>query len=749
MGVGTPSSTVPAHARAFGKYTLLAKLATGGMAEIFLARMKGVAGFEKQVVIKKILPQYADDEQFVAMFLDEARIAARINHPNVCQVYELGEVDNQYFLAMEYLEGVPLTTVLRRITKDGRMPDLRLVSALVVQACEGLHNAHELKDLDGQPIGVVHRDVSPQNLFVTVDGTVKVLDFGIAKAQGASAKTRTGTVKGKYAYMSPEQLRGEALDRRSDVFALGVVLFESVTGRRLFHRETDYLIFKAITDEPIPSVRELRQDLPPALAMTIHKALSRNRDERTATARQLGQGVAKSMEPYGGLLSQLAIAELIESTFAEDIAKAREKITAALNESNKLDSEEVPRVDLGSNVGGQVPKRRPPSRSPDAAPADMRMDTPEQLTDRNIDPAAFVAAPPEEPDESATDVWDGMSRPPWESGNVDEMPTATASIEVLDALLAHSRIDNPSADRVAAAAEADVENAVTPVPMSMPLVPPPPPLAATIPMSMPLGSAPAAPRVQTGPTPAFNPPVQTYNPAQAYTPSGGTSFEMEELRPRRRVGLWLAGVLVGLVAAGAYLLITQTGEDPEMGGVTSIEATNNVAPPIDPPPAVEAPVKREPIKPAASVKPEPVKPEPVKPEPKPEATPPKPEAAPPRPAEVRRAVVPPPVAVKRVVRDDPDEEDSAKESPADKDPPREEKRREEKAPALEPGFFTVDANPYATIYIDGKNVGPTPVIKVTLSAGRHTVRAVPQSGKAKIITITVEPGRLATHKFTW
>src|SRR3990170_4426494 len=162
MGMGTAiGSPVPAHARSFGKYRLLAKLATGGMAEIFLARLTGVAGFEKQVVIKRILPHYADDEQFVAMFLDEARIAARISHPNVCQVYELGEVEGQYFIAMEYLQGVPLSQVMKRAAQARVATDLRLVTALAAQACEGLHHAHELKNPDGTPAAVVHRDVSP------------------------------------------------------------------------------------------------------------------------------------------------------------------------------------------------------------------------------------------------------------------------------------------------------------------------------------------------------------------------------------------------------------------------------------------------------------------------------------------------------------------------------------------------------------------------------------------------------------
>src|SRR5215813_10632814 len=266
-----------AEAQHFGKYSLVARLATGGMAEIFLARLVGAAGFEKLVCIKRILPHLARDKQFVAMFLDEARIAARISHPNVCQVFELGEIEGSYFLAMEYLEGVPLACFRRR-DYYGDAPDPRLVAGIAIQACEGLHHAHQLKNTDGSVMEVVHRDISPQNLFVTVDGVVKVLDFGIAKIQDASVRTTTGAVKGTYAYMAPEQLRGERLDRRTDVFAMGIVMWETLAQKHLFRRETDFLTFQAITTDPIPHICELRPEIPPSLGEAIMTAMSRNRD---------------------------------------------------------------------------------------------------------------------------------------------------------------------------------------------------------------------------------------------------------------------------------------------------------------------------------------------------------------------------------------------------------------------------------------------------------------------------------------
>ncbi len=334
-----------AAAHDFGKYSLVAKLATGGMAEIFLARLVGAAGFEKLVCIKRILPHLAKDQQLVEMFLAEARIAAQISHPNVCQVFELGEIEGRYFIAMEYLEGVPFSCFRRRDLYP-TPPDPRLVAGLGMQACEGLHHAHQLKRPDGNLLEVVHRDVSSNNLFATVDGVVKVLDFGIAKVQDASIRTTTGSVKGTYAYMAPEQLRGERLDRRTDVFATGIVLWELFARRHLFKRDTDFLTFQAITSDPIPDVAELRPDVPPALANVIATALSRDREERYPTARALGEALAASVQSIGGPWSAAQIADEVSGAFEARMRDQQELIRMA-REGGALDLAE----DLGPAVG--------------------------------------------------------------------------------------------------------------------------------------------------------------------------------------------------------------------------------------------------------------------------------------------------------------------------------------------------------------------------------------------------------------
>ncbi|MBX3158937.1 MAG: serine/threonine protein kinase [Deltaproteobacteria bacterium] len=218
-----------------GRYELVGHLATGGMAEIHLARLAGEGGFSKLLVVKRLLPELVASPAYVSMFLDEGKLVARLDHPNICEVFELGRDGAEYFLAMPYLDGVPVHELIARPREPDRAAELRVAAAILVQACAGLHHAHELRDADGGPAGLVHRDVSPSNLFVTTAGLVKVLDFGVAKVRGA-AETEVGTVKGKSQYMAPEQVLGEPLDRRCDVFALGIVAFELATHQRLFKR---------------------------------------------------------------------------------------------------------------------------------------------------------------------------------------------------------------------------------------------------------------------------------------------------------------------------------------------------------------------------------------------------------------------------------------------------------------------------------------------------------------------------------
>jgi eukaryotic-like serine/threonine-protein kinase len=267
-----------------GRYCILGELATGGMAQILLGKYEGPSAFERPIVIKRILSHLADDPDFVAMFIDEARITSRIRHPNVAQVHELAREGKELYLVMEYLEGESVAAALRRVIELGRTFDPRLAAYVVAEACSGLHAAHELRDDQDRLVGLVHRDISPQNVFLGYDGSVRVLDFGIAMAEGREVQTRTGGLKGKVPYMSPEQCRGDPLDRRSDVFALGILLWELCALRRLFKRKSELLVLKAITEEPVTPLSSVASGCPAGLEAICLRALARSPEDRYPTA---------------------------------------------------------------------------------------------------------------------------------------------------------------------------------------------------------------------------------------------------------------------------------------------------------------------------------------------------------------------------------------------------------------------------------------------------------------------------------
>jgi serine/threonine protein kinase len=284
---GTPVAVDVGVGSKLGKYEIIKRLATGGMAEIFLARASGLPGFQKMVVIKRILPQLATKTDFVEMFLDEARIAATLQHPNVVQMYDVGVVEDNYFIAMEYLHGEDVRSISKAVQhKEQRLPIEHALN-IVIGLASGLHYAHEKVGFDGKPLEIVHRDVTPQNVIVTYDGAVKLLDFGIAKASNRFGETRFGTLKGKVPYMSPEQGRGEALDRRSDIFSLGIMLYELTLGRRLFQGKSDFEVLKQIVEGTVTPPSAYEPTYPPELEAIVTRALAKEKDERYQTARDM------------------------------------------------------------------------------------------------------------------------------------------------------------------------------------------------------------------------------------------------------------------------------------------------------------------------------------------------------------------------------------------------------------------------------------------------------------------------------
>jgi serine/threonine protein kinase len=274
-----------------GRYEIVSHLATGGMAQILLARQSGLGSFERHVVLKTILRERANDQRFVTMFLDEAKLAATLNHQNVAQVYEVDQADGAYFMAMEYVHGENSRAILEASLRRGWTIPLELAVMIVGGAAAGLHHAHERRGKNGQPLNIVHRDVSPANIMVGYDGSIKVLDFGIAKAEERATKTVGGTIKGKYGYMSPEQCRGKPIDRRSDIFALGICLYEMTTLRRAFKGNDDFETMKRIVAGDVMPPSIAVPNYPRELEAIVLTAMASDANQRFQTAQELSEAL--------------------------------------------------------------------------------------------------------------------------------------------------------------------------------------------------------------------------------------------------------------------------------------------------------------------------------------------------------------------------------------------------------------------------------------------------------------------------
>jgi serine/threonine-protein kinase len=300
-----------------GRYRLGARLGRGGMAELFVGQLVGAGGFEKLVAIKRMLPHLSEDPHYVQMFINEGRIAAALTHPNLCQVYELGEANGQLFLAMELLRGLPWSDIVPAIPDHPPGPLVRFVVGMLVQACEGLYHAHHAADLDGKPHPIVHRDVSPSNLMITTEGIVKLLDFGVSKVLTEEHRTRTGMLKGKIPYMSPEQIRNQPLDASSDIFSLGAVAWEALAGRALFDRPSDFEIFQAVLEDDLPALPAQLGELD----AVVRRALSRDREGRYGDARAFADELRRAGEPYGAPMTASELASHVQLWLGDSLAR--------------------------------------------------------------------------------------------------------------------------------------------------------------------------------------------------------------------------------------------------------------------------------------------------------------------------------------------------------------------------------------------------------------------------------------------
>nr|WP_246357677.1 serine/threonine-protein kinase [Pyxidicoccus fallax] len=298
----------------------------GGMAEVWRGKQFGASGFERLVAIKRILPNIAEDEEFISMFIDEAKISVQLTHANIAAIYELGQIASSYFISMEYIPGKDMRAIFDRCRKKGEPAPVPLVAFCISKMCEGLDYAHRKKDGMGRDMNIVHRDISPQNVLISYEGEVKVIDFGIAKAAGKATKTQAGILKGKFGYMSPEQIRGLPLDRRSDVFAIGVCLYEMLTGERLFVGDSDFSVLEKVRKAEVPPPSTYNRRIPEALEKIVLKALAKDVDERYQYASELGEDLQRFLLTSESIFSRRDLMQYMKSTFAEEVEREKQRL---------------------------------------------------------------------------------------------------------------------------------------------------------------------------------------------------------------------------------------------------------------------------------------------------------------------------------------------------------------------------------------------------------------------------------------
>ncbi|HEX5061407.1 MAG TPA: serine/threonine-protein kinase, partial [Kofleriaceae bacterium] len=355
----------------FGKYYLLERINTGGMAEVFRAKAFGVEGFERLVAVKRILSNIAEDKEFIRMFIEEAKLAVQLNHANIAQIFDLGVVDGSYYIALEHVHGRDLRAMFDRCRQLGDPMPVSQACFVVMKVCEGLDYAHNKRDQAGRELHLVHRDVSPQNVLVSFEGEVKLIDFGIAKAAGKGSKTQAGILKGKFGYMSPEQVRGIPVDRRSDVFSCGIVLYELLTGERLFVGESDFSTLEKVRNVEILPPSTYNRRIPDELERIVLKALAKDPEERYQNAIDLHDELQAFVYTAGEFYSRKDLAGWMKKTFGREI----EEETAKLESYRQLKAPVAPEDRVTNPVLGRSPTgSRPPTAA--ATPSAQRKSTP-------------------------------------------------------------------------------------------------------------------------------------------------------------------------------------------------------------------------------------------------------------------------------------------------------------------------------------------------------------------------------------
>jgi serine/threonine protein kinase len=592
-----------------GKYDLIRQIAIGGMAELYLARTTGIEGFEKLVVLKRILPQHATNQSFVDMFLNEARLAATLQHVNIAQVYDIGLEDGDYFFAMEYVHGEDLFHITSASVEQGVPVSMDAALTLATGLCAGLHYAHDKAGPEGKPLNIVHRDVSPSNVIISYDGAVKLVDFGIARASSRPGTTQGG-LKGKIAYMSPEQCTSKAtIDRRSDIFAVGTLLYELTTGRMPFVGETEYQVLNQIVNDDAPPPSKLVPDYPPALERIVMKALARDPERRHATALAL-QGALEDFAHENRLrVSPLVLGRLMGTLFPERIeewahAKAQgaffveQHVVRTLIEAGKTPDP------IDSKLREQFAAERAAKEAVDATTE--RDDEDDDTTSVNNQAAV-------EPTDSTS-----IGPPPFEVTSSDD--SARVPVPV-----AGSGYEPEPTPLPAAPHKTPLAIATPPLP-PRPTTPPPAPVVPGLPGAVPIVSVAAT--AGTMVTPRTGTKLEDLLAEdkgevteRVRAPARGLTEDTVHVRKKKKnvpVFTFVAAVLA-FGAAAAIMFLLHSSDD---------------ASPKEPQPAPQVETPPPPVAPAAA-------PEPAPPPPPVEV---KPEPPPPPPVEVKREPAPPPAA---------------------------------------------------------------------------------------------------------
>ncbi len=382
----------------FGDYYLFDRIAIGGMAEVYRGVSYGVEGFERLFAVKRVLPNIAEDQEFIDMFIDEAKIAVQLTHANIGQIFELGNAENSYFIAMEYVSGKDGRAIFDRARSRGEYLEFPMVCHIIKEVCEALEYAHNKRNDRGESLELIHRDVSPQNILISYDGEVKLIDFGIAKAAGKASKTQAGILKGKFSYMSPEQVRGKPIDRRSDLFSLAVCLYELLTLERCFSGESDFSTLEKVREADYRKPTQINRDIPPELERIIQRGLTRNPEERFQSASDFQDALQKFLYQSGAFYSRKDLAAFMRRTFAGELSEEQKRLNG-----------------FRDYARANIPEARRPDDPPVSVVTELDPDEIELFEDPDLPDADWVDDGAED---QATEVYD---RDPGE-GPPDDLP---------------------------------------------------------------------------------------------------------------------------------------------------------------------------------------------------------------------------------------------------------------------------------------------------------------------------------------